>query len=90
MDFLNFDFLVNCNRNKTEIIILSPNLSLKDAKDLPNVKMGNTDQEYFEKSKVLGVTIDENLTFPHHAREVPKNCWHAWHKVSNKTTKNDV
>ena len=79
--------IVNCNRNKTEIIIISPNHGYKDAEDLLKVKLGCTDLEYVEKSKVLGVTIDENLTFSHHARAVLKSCWHAWYKVSDKTTR---
>ena len=79
--------IVNCSRNKTEIIILSPNQSYKDAEDLPKVKLGCTELQYVEKSKVLGVTIDETLKFSHHARSVLKNCWHAWYKVSEKTTR---
>ena len=71
--------VVNCLKNKTEIITLSPDCSHQDAEHLPKVIMGSTDLEYVEKSKVLGVTIDENLTFSHHARAVLKNCWHAWH-----------
>ena len=84
---LKWRLVVNCNRNKTEIIILSPIHNHKDAEDLPKVKIGSTDLEYVEKSKVLGITIDEHLTFSHHARAVLRNCWHAWHKVSDKTTR---
>ena len=79
--------VVNCNRNKTEIVILSPNHSHKDADYLPKVKLGNKDLHYVEKSKVLGVIIDEELSFSHHARAVLKNCWHAWYKVSENTSR---
>ena len=49
--------------------------------------MGGTNLQYVEKSKVLGVTIDENLTFSHHAKAVLKSCWYAWYQVSDKTTR---
>ena len=49
--------------------------------------MGNTVLEYVEKSKVLGIIIDETLSFAHHARSVLKSCWHAWYKVSDKTSR---
>ncbi|KAL5264402.1 hypothetical protein ACHWQZ_G005480 [Mnemiopsis leidyi] len=79
--------IVNCSRNKTEIIIVSPKHGYKDAEDLPKIKMGNTVLEYVEKSKVLGIIIDETLSFAHHARSVLKSCWHAWYKVSDKTSR---
>ena len=79
--------MVNCARNKTELIILSANYSYKDSESLPKINMGGTNLQYVEKSKVLGVTIDENLTFSHHAKTVLKSCWYAWYQVSDKTTR---
>ena len=37
------------------------------------------------KSIVLGVTIDEDLSFVQHANLTVRNCWFAWFKISNNT-----
>ena len=79
--------VVNCNKNKTELIILSQRHSHQDADNLPKVSLGAQDLQYVEKSKVLGVIIDEDLGFSHHAKAVLRNCWYAWHKVSVNTTR---
>ena len=79
--------VVNCSRNKTEIIILAAQHNHQDADHLPKVTLGSKELQYVEKSKVLGVIIDEELSFSHHARAVLRNCWHAWYKVSENTSR---
>ena len=80
-------FVVNCSRNKTEIIILSPGLCCEDSHILQQIQLGDHKLHYVEKSKVLGVIVDESLAFDHHAKAVLKNCWHAWYKLSDNTTR---
>ena len=43
--------------------------------------------EFVQKSKVLGVLIDSNLSFQDHARSVLKGCWYEWHRLSANTTR---
>lgn len=79
--------VVNCNRNKTELIVISPKNSSDDATNIPKTTLGNKKLQYVDKSKVLGVIIDERLTFEHHAKYVLKNCWHAWFRVTENTSR---
>ena len=73
---------VNCAKNKTEAIILGGNPSVP----LPSLKFGNEQISYVSKTKVLGVIIDENLSFKPHAKMQVKNCWFAWYTITQNTT----
>ena len=65
---------MNCERNKTEVVIINGD------KLLPTntTKHQNRSQlyNYVKKSKVLGDTIDEGLSFHQHAVDILRQCWH--------------
>ena len=77
--------LINCSKNKTECIIMKS----KDSQStlVPKLKIGNKELQYVKKSKVLGVIFDEDLKFDKHANYVLKNCWYAWYRLSDHTTR---
>ena len=77
---------INCNRNKTEVIIINDRRE-DSSRVLPKIKIGDKELRYVEKSKVLGVTIDKDLTFVHHARNVLSQCWNQWYKISKNTSR---
>ena len=79
---------INCDQNKTEIIILRTNKSGHvDRSVVPPVYIGDKKLSYVAKSKVLGVTIDDDLSFVQHANLTLRNCWYAWYKISDNTTR---
>ena len=42
---------------------------------------------YVSKSRVLGVIVDEDLSFEPHAKNVLKNCWYSWTKLTENTSR---
>ena len=42
---------------------------------------------YASQSKVLGLTIDDKLSFIVHAKAKLKQCWFAWHRITRKCTR---
>ena len=76
---------VNCDRNKTEIIIIRPRGSSDDGASPQQLKLGNKAVSFAKNSKVLGVYIDSNLNFMTHAADVLKRCWFNWNKLTSMT-----
>ena len=78
--------LINCDRDKTEVLII--NGSDQDIPPtLPQIKIGTLDLVYVQKSRVLGITIDKDLSFTYHAKDMLKRCWYQWYKVTKGTTR---
>ena len=73
---------VNCAKNKTEAIVLGG----KPLTPIADLMFGNDPIRYVSKSKVLGLIIDENLSFQPHAKMQVKNCWFAWYNIIQNTT----
>ena len=79
---------INCSKNKTEIIILRSGAVIDHTvDDLPKIRCGRSTLQYVRKSKVLGVIIDDMLTFKNHAAGILKRCWYDWYRVSKNTTR---
>ena len=66
---------INCSKNKTESIIMKS----KDSQItvVPKLKIGPQEIQYVNKSKVLGVLIDNDLKFDQHAKATLSNCWYT-------------
>ena len=82
--------VVNCDPNKTEIIILKPKTKRTGQPiddNIPKIKLGDKELMYVSKSKVLGVILDDELSFQHHAKAVLTRCWYAWHQLTLNTTR---
>ena len=78
--------VVNCDPDKTEVLIIN-GCKFSDVSSLTPVKIGNVSLQYVKKSKVLGITIDKDLSFGPHAKDMLKRCWYQWYKVSKGTTR---
>ena len=77
---------VNCDRNKTEVICFN---SAEGNRDLipKTFKLGNKDIHRVTETKVLGLIIDEELTYIPHSQMVLKSLYDRWAticKYSNK------
>ena len=64
---------------KTKAMIFSSNKTLPVPKK--NIKMGNTDIEWVENFKYLGVTLDQRLSFKTHSEKVAKRAMITWANV---------
>ena len=78
--------LINCDQNKTEVLIINGS-NEETPRTLPPVKIGDVALQYVEKSRVLGVTIDKELSFSHHAKDMLKRCWYQWYKITKGTSR---
>ena len=77
---------INCEKNKTEVICF--NTSEGDMNLIPtSFKIGGKIIYRVPETKVLGLTIDENLTYKSHCQNVIKSLqgrWASLCKYSNK------
>lgn len=72
----------NCDKNKTECIIINTKCSSQASRTPPKLKMGNKELEYVKSSTVLGLTIDDELNFEKHASAKLKQCWFTWFNIT--------
>ena len=77
---------VNCNRNKTECLIIRPPKS-SELPNPPKLTINGEEIDYVHNSKVLGLTIDDKLLFDKHARKKLQQCWYTWYRISKNTTR---
>ena len=75
--------VVNCNRNKTELICFNKIQLTKDFLLLGQNKIFFTDS-----SKVLGVTIDKRLDFKDHSKDVYNRLLGKWVMMSKYSSRN--
>ena len=71
--------VINCNKDKTEAIVLKHNKATP-ASAIPKLHIGSETISYVSKTKVLGVILDEELSFQSHAAETLSSCWYRWNK----------
>ena len=78
----------NCDKNKTECIMITPtSSSAPDVTAFGPLIIGNRPITYTSQSTVLGLTIDEKLTFKSHAKLKLKQCWFAWYRITQNSTR---
>ena len=77
---------INCNKDKTEVICF--NTHEKDDKLVPQTfKLGDNEIQRVKKTKVLGLTMDEQLNYDQHTEEVLRSVritWVTLCKLSNR------
>lgn len=77
---------INCDRNKTEVICFNTAEGNRDA--IPKqFKLGNKDINRVSETKVLGLIIDEDLSYNHHSQMVLKSLHERWATICNYTNK---
>ena len=81
--------VINCDQNKTEVLIIQPGQNENLSSNLPLLKIGDKELQYVQKSRVLGIILDNQLSFVHHANDMLKRCWHQWYQLSKNTTWHD-
>lgn len=79
---------VNCDTNKTECLVIKPP-SKKQTCDysFPNLKINGKEIKYVQSTTVLGVTIDDKLTFQQHSNRKIQQCWFTWYNITKNSTR---
>ena len=78
---------INCSKDKTEVIIIDPNICAEESVHLQKIAIGGNLLLYVPKSRVLGVIIDEKLSFVQHSRSTLKNVSYHWQRLADDTTR---
>ena len=79
--------VVNCDPNKTEFIVFgSANGSVQD---IPNsINLGSKEIRRVTTTKVLGLTLDENLSYEPHSRKINQKICGSWAQMCEYTNRN--
>ena len=78
--------VINCSKNKTETMVIQPKKS-DTITPGTQLKISGKSIAYVSQSRVLGLIIDDRLTFEGHAKSKLRACWYAWHTLSKKTNR---
>ena len=71
--------IINCNPNKTEFIVFG---TAEEQPEMPSsITLSGKSVKHVKKTKVLGLTIDEDLTYIPHSKEVNKALLGKWVKI---------
>ena len=77
---------INCDKNKTELIVF--NAAEGDREVIPNsFKLGNKEIHRVTETKVLGLIIDEDLTYKKHSEMVLRDIQARWATICKYTNK---
>ena len=80
--------VINCDLNKTEAIILKSGQPFSEENHPPQLHINGKSIRYVEKTKVLGVIIDDQLNFRCHARQKLNECTRKWGLITKSTNRN--
>ena len=79
--------IVNCAEEKTEIICFGT--AENDASLVPDTfKLGNSSIRFVEKTKVLGLIMDQKLSYIEHAKYVNRKISFRWVSICKHTNRN--
>ena len=79
--------VINCDVNKSEVIAFST--AENNPQLVPKTfKLGTKDIYKVSKTKVLGLTMDENLSYTEHSQEVHKKLIKKWAMICQYSNKN--
>ena len=77
---------INCDKNKTELICF--NCAEGDRETIPNTfKLGNNIIHRVTETKVLGLVIDQDLTYKQHSEMVLRDLHARWATICKYTNK---
>ena len=80
--------VVNCGVNKTEAIIMKTGNESSEDYDPPELKINSRTIRYVRSTKVLGLILDDELSFRQHAEKKLKECNKKWGLITRSTNRN--
>ena len=79
--------VVNCNPNKTEYIVFG--VAEGDIYNIPDsLRLGNKEIKKVNSTKVLGLLLDDKLSFIPHSKKVNQKLCGSWAKMCEHTNRN--
>ena len=80
--------VLHCSRSKAEaIILITAAPSQLSAENIPKQKTEGTITEYISSAKVLGLIVDDHLTFRVHATDYLKHCNQTWEMTKHSAAR---
>ena len=77
--------VINCQKDKTELIHFSP--AAKQQQPLNTIPLGKNSIQYTSATKVLGVCIDNKLSFEDHSGKMAKKMCNRWRMITRLTNR---
>ena len=78
--------VINCDVDKTEAIILKTSSPIST--DIPPLLIGSRLIRYVRSTKVLGIIVDDELSFKQHSSKQLKRCQQKWGLLTKTTSRN--
>ena len=79
--------VINCKVDKTEIVVFTPK-GVQNHTLPNNVEMGDKKIRIVQKSKVLGLIIDSNLSYEEHSKEIARQLNNRWVNICRHSNHN--
>ena len=76
--------VINCRKENTEIIQYSP---AAKPQPLNPILLGSNSKQFTSATKVLGVCVDNKLSFEHHSRKMAKRMCNRWRMITKLTNR---
>ena len=77
--------VINCQKDKTELIHFSP--AAKQQQQLYPIPLGSNSIQFTSATKVLGVCIDNKLSFEDHSCKMAKKMCNRWRMITRLTSR---
>ena len=78
--------IVNCEKDKTECLIIEPSVANTNIA-FANLSITGKSISFATSTKVLGLQLDNQLSFEAHANMKIKQCWFTWYKITRNTNR---
>lgn len=80
--------IVNCDKDKTECLVIKPKKAISTVcTGLKELCIGRKLVNYARSTTVLGLVIDDELSFTLHAAKILKRCWFSWYKITRNSNR---
>ena len=80
--------VVNCDKDKTECLIIKPyKFKIDQYNSIVPLFVGQKQICYTDNTVVLGLKIDDKLTFEKHANMKLQQCWYTWYRLTKNSTR---
>lgn len=84
----NWKMIINCDKNKTECLLIKPHSKKNWSHYQPqSLIINGKNIKYVRNTTVLGVVIDDKLLFSDHANKKVQQCWYTWYRLTRNTTR---
>ena len=80
--------IVNCDKDKTECLVIRPPNHDKLSVQLKQLEINGNRVNFAQSTTVLGLVVDDSLSFRSHAAKILQRCWFSWYKITRNSNRN--